>query len=267
MSTEAGWKMQTIHPKWRVMFAGPLSPLVALIDAVKTAAANADKNSLRPFARLCSRAYREERERIIETEILAEHDLNSYSEYRALRTTDRDWFESITEQIRKQEESWNLLFLGFDDVRRPHIFVITEYGKIQFCDAPGFAVIGSGAWAAHNVLARFGFNKFLARGLAAYGLLAAKFAAEAAEGVGEATAFMIYKANDRIGRTVPGLNETDMGWIKTAWKKMPKFPIGLPEELERILVQSERRPQHKVDNPLQGLIKRRMPRKSKRKKG
>lgn len=264
MSTDTGWKMHTIHRQWRVMFAGPLSPMVALIDAVKTAAANAEKNSLRPFARLCSRAYRQEREHIIETEILAEYDLDLYSEYRALKATDRDLFEVIAEQIRKQEEGWNLLFLGFDEVERPHIFVVTEYGKIQYCDIEGFAVIGSGAWAAHNALSRFGFHRFLPRGHAAYELLAAKFAAESAEGVGENTAFMILKASDRLGRTVPGLNRDDIETTKGEWKKIPTFPAGTPERIEQTIEKSEREHQPKIENPLKGYIKQSVSRKSKR---
>lgn|ERR1039458_276641 len=267
MSTDVGWKMQTIHRKWRVMFAGPLSPMVALIDAVRTAAANAENNSLRPFARLCSRAYREEREHIIETEVLAEHDLHSYAEYQNLKTsektTDRQLFDLIAGKIKRQEEEWNLLFMGFDAVDRPHLFVITEYGKIQYCDAEGFAVIGSGFWAAYNALARFGFNKALPRAHAAYGLLAAKFAAESADGVGENTAFMLLKASDRLGRTVPGLNENDIARIKNVWKNMPTFPPGAPDYLEQAIAQGDREHQTKTENPLRGFT-RSASRKSKR---
>ncbi|MFI5095396.1 MAG: hypothetical protein ACHQIK_18330 [Candidatus Acidiferrales bacterium] len=264
MSVDAGWKVQTIHPKWRVMFAGPLSPLVALIDAVKSSAANADRNSLRSFARLCSRAYREEREHIIETEILAEHDIDSYAEYQALRKSpDRELFDALTEKIKKQEEEWNLLFIGFDDAGRPHIFVITEYGKIQYCDAEGFAVIGSGAYNAQHVLSHSRFNRFMLRGEAAYCLLAAKFAAESADGVGETTAFMILKATDRLGRTVPGLNADDIEKIKDEWKAMPVFPQGAAERIETVLANHERELRIKVENPLKGF-KRSVSRKSKR---
>lgn|SRR5208282_1228498 len=263
MSVDSGWKMHTIHRKWRVLFAGPVSPLVALVDAVKTAAANAKHNSLRPFARLCSRAYREEREHIIETDILAEHDLHSYAEYVALKDSDREFFEKVTEKIKKHEEEWNLLFLGFDDANRPHVFIITEYGKIQFCEAEAFGVIGSGSWNAHTALTRFGFNRFMRRGEAIYSLLAAKFEAESADGVGERTAFMILKASDRLGRTVPGLNGKDISTIKNEWKKLPKFPERMPDTIEDFVAQSEREHQSKIENPLRGYIKRSASRKSK----
>ena len=268
MSTEAGWKMQTIHPRWRVLFAGPLSPLDALMDAVRTEVANVRNISLRPFARLCSRAYRTERKNIIETEILAEHDLDTYTEYQALKNSaiesDRVLFGLLGDKIKNEEQNWNLLFVGFDDTGRPHIFVITEFGKIQYCDTYGFAVIGSGCWPAQYTLGRFGFNKNLSRGEAAYALLAAKFAAESADGVGENTAFMMLKADDRMGRTVSGLNTDDIAAIKAKWNGLALIPSGAPQLLEARIAQGEREPRIKIDNPLRGYLRRSMSRKLKR---
>ena len=265
MSTEAGWKMQTVHKRWRVMFAGPLSPMTALLDAVRTAVANSKATPFRQFGRECSRAYREERKRIIETEILAQYDIDSYAEYQQLKIKDRPFFDSITDRIRAEEEEWNLLFMGFDDYGRPHVFVITEYGKIQWCDAIGFAAIGTGAWTAQHSLARFGFHRFMPRAEATYGLLTAKFAAESADGVGETTGFMLLTAKDRIGKTVSGLSARDMGKIREAWKQMPRLPDkAVMDELERALRDSEREPRRRVDNPLRGYIKRSTARKAKR---
>lgn len=261
-----GWKIQTIHRKWRVMFAGPISPLVALMDAVKTAAVNAPGDSLRPFAKLCSRAYRVERRNIIETEILAEYDLDSYAEYQALKSTDRELFDAITKEIKKAEENWNLLFLGFDEADRPHLFVITEYGKIQYCDAEGFAVIGSGSWTAYVALSRFGFDRFLPRGEAMYALLAAKFASEDAEGVGKATAFLVTKATDRPGWTVPGLRPEDIKKLRSEWRQLPRIPEGVVDRLESIVVTEERRGPYRVHNPLKGFLMRTASRKSKKMK-
>jgi hypothetical protein len=265
MSTEAGWKMQTVHRRWRVMFAGPLSPMTALIDAVKTAVASAKKTPFREFGRQCSLAYREERQRTIETEILARHDINTYAEYQQLKNTDRPFFDWITDEIRVEEEQWNLLFMGFDDSGRPHLFVITEYGRIQWCDSIGFATIGSGAWTGQNALARFGFNRFMTRAEATYGLLAAKFAAESADGVGETTGFALLTAKDKLGRMLSGLNEKDIEKVKTAWKGMAKIPNGVAADLERALTASVHEPKCKIDNPLTGYasVKRSSSRKSK----
>lgn len=261
-STDAGWKMQTVHRRWFVMFSGPLSPMTAMIDALKTAVAGNRETPLRKFGRQCSRAYREERKQIIETDILAEYDLDSYAEYLTLKIKDRLLYDSITERIKKEEADWNLLFVGFDDIGRPHLFVITEYGKIQWCDAEGFAAIGSGAWTAHYSLARYGFRKFMSRGEVAYGLLAAKFAAESADGVGEATGFVLLTAKDKPGKSVAGLSVSDIGQTRASWKRMPKIPDGTANYLEQALVQSYANVRQKLDDPLKGYIKRSRSRKS-----
>jgi len=238
------------------MYAGPVSPLVALQDAVKCATANADGDDLRSFARLCSNAYREERKHIIETEILAEYDLESYAEYQALKGSDQRLHEALTEKIRKAEEDWNLLFFGFDGADRPHIFVITEYGKIQYCDAEGFAAIGSGAWIAYAALSRLGFNRTLPRGEALYGMLAAKFSAESADGVGEETALLINSHTDRLGHTVPGLQPKDIAELKQEWKQLPRIPDGAADRLEGYIKTGESEDRRRVSNPLRGYIKR-----------
>lgn len=241
-----------------------MSPLVALIDAIKSVAASAQYENLRQFARLCSRAYREERKHIIETEILAEHDIDSYAEYRSLKTNDRPFFDALGTKIKEAEAEWNLLFLGFDQVDKPHLFIITEYGKIQYCDAEGFAAIGSGAWAAWSALSRFGFNRFMPRGEAIYGVLAAKLAAEGTEGVGEETIFMIARPSDRLGRGVPGLGQDEIKKVRSEWKRLPRIPPGTADRLDGYLRTVETETPIKVDNPLKGYFTRSTSRKSKR---
>ncbi|MFZ0300451.1 MAG: hypothetical protein WAM13_19025 [Candidatus Sulfotelmatobacter sp.] len=258
------WKLQTVHAKWRAMFSGDNSSMIALMDAVKAESANAKGDNVRSFARICSRAYREERERILESEVLAEHDVKSYAEYLELKKSDRDFFQALTDQIKEIEQKWNLLFFGFDSADRPHIFVITEYGKIQWCDAEGFAAIGSGAWGFWTALSRYGFNRYAPRGETMWGVLAAKFAAESAEGVGEETVFLISKHSDRLGDTIPGLVPDDIKQLRAKWKSLPRIPDGADKLMEGHLAGSERTPPFKVSNPLRGYLRRSVPRKSKR---
>ncbi len=247
------WKLQTIHRKWRAMFSGDNSSMIALIDAVKAEVASAKGDNVRSFARLCSKAYREERERILESEVLAEHDVNSYAEYLKLKDSDRDFFDALTEKMKKVEEKWNLLFFGFDKIARPHIFIITEYGKIQWCDAEGFAAIGSSAWAFWTALSRFGFNRYASRGETMWGVLSAKFAAESAEGVGEDTVFLLFKPTDRPGYTVPGLIPRHIKELREQWRKLPRIPDGTAVVLEWEMGLAESHSKLKVPNPLKGF--------------
>jgi hypothetical protein len=46
---------------------------------------------------------------------LLESYIDKYSDYLALKVSDRAFFDAITEKITELEKDWNLLFLGFDD--------------------------------------------------------------------------------------------------------------------------------------------------------
>src|SRR5438477_5880258 len=140
-------KVTSINDSWLAMIGGDVSAMVPFLSAIEDVAQKDKKNTLRNFARLCSRAYRDERKKIIETEILSQYDIGSYEEYRNLKHSEANLFDAITKEIKAADETWFLLFCGFDDERQPHIFIISENGKIQFCDTEGFAAIGLGASA------------------------------------------------------------------------------------------------------------------------
>ncbi len=259
------WKLRTIHAKWRVMFAGPNSSAVALVDAIKTSAANAKENRLRSFAKVCSRAYREERQRIIESDILTDYDIESYAEYRVLKLSDRQFFDELTKEIKRVEAEWKLLFLGFDESDQPHIFTITECGKVTYCDIQGCAAIGTGATIAYIGLARVGFNRYMKRGEAMYSLLSAKFEAEkSAEGIGEETIFLTFKPTDRPGRSVPGIQPKGIEKVREKWKSLPTIPEGIADTLASDLDFTEKHEgRQKIGDPLKGFSKRSTSRKSK----
>lgn len=226
------WKLRKLNSKWCVMFAGDTSSLFALREAVIEVAQYESKVRVLTFARSCSKAFREERKSLIETDILAKYDIESYSEYLKLKDEDRKFFDSITKEIEKAEEDWSLLFAGFDDLDEPHIFVISGFGKFQYCDLDGFACIGSGMWPAYASLAAYSYNIYLPEGEAIYSLLTAKFAAETADGVGQTSVFLSFRANDR-NRSVPGLRPEAIQRLREEWKSLPKIPEGISAELER----------------------------------
>lgn len=233
-SDNSVWKMRKINNKWFVLFSGDTSSLFALRDAVIDSAQYETKTEVRKFARICSKAFREERKLIVETDILAKYDIESYAAYLALKEDHRPFFDAITKEISKTEEDWSLLFAGFDDIDQPHIFVISGFGKIQFCDIEGYAAIGSGFWTAMTALADYPYIKHLPPGEAIYSLLAAKFAAEVADGVGESTAFLMFRADNR-NRSIPGLRPPAIDEIRKKWEKLPRIPDGVAETLEEEL--------------------------------
>ena len=231
-------KRRMINDRWQVLFAGNVSTLTPMLEAVKEAAIKPKTKGLRHFARLCANAYRGERERIIEDEILADYDLSTYAEYLALKATDPRLFDAIGAKIKEAEEQWQLLFCGFDERDRPHLFVISGRGKIEYCDTPGFAAIGSGGWAAYVAIASYPYHHLLDREEAAYCLLAAKFAAESAEGVGEETHLNVMTTQNHWSSF---LLDGTVNSVREKWKKLPRMPKSAALEIRRELNRFTRR--------------------------
>jgi len=231
-------KSRQIHKDWRVLIAGDVSPLTPLLDAVKEAVKNPKQTGLRHFARACAQAYRVERERIIEDDILPDYDLSTYAEYLALKGSDPRLFEAIGSNIKEAEEKWQLLFCGFTEDRKPHLFVISGRGKIEYCDAQGFAAIGSGAWAAFVALASYPYHYLLDREEATYCLLAAKFASESAEGVGEETQLSVMKRGHLYSSF---LLDGTINSVRRKWKKLPRIPKSAAAEIKKELEKWESR--------------------------
>lgn len=222
------WKQRTVNRQWEVMFSGDISTLTPMLDAIEEAGKKTKEKGLRHFARTCAHAYRAEREKIIEDEVLPDYDLSTYAEYLALKTGDPTLFGAIGTKISDAEEGWNLLFCGFDDKRKPHLFVISGRGKIQYCDTPGFAAIGSGGWAAHVALASYPYTTYLKRSVAVYCLLAAKFAAESAEGVGRETMLQVLEPGEPLSSF---LQDNTIDGIREKWRVLPRIPDGVASEI------------------------------------
>jgi 20S proteasome alpha/beta subunit len=214
-------KIHGINKDWTVMFSGPVSSMNALVDAIRERTARLRGSDLRPFARLCREVYMDERKPLIESEVLGDYDVDSYSDYVALRKSDPEFHAKLTEKIREMEQDWNLLFAGFDRNRHAHIFTITECGRIGFYDTIGYAAIGSGALRASVALASYPFRRQAPFSEAIFGIAAAKFAAEAADGVGEETILSVLEPKTQRS---PIFMDQAINDLRTMWNDLPRFP-------------------------------------------
>lgn len=214
-------KLRGLNDDWSVMFSGPNSPMTALVDAISERTAKARPRTYRDFARLCRTVYREERKPLIESDVLGKYDVDSYTDYMQLKKSDPAFYEELTKKIKQEEEEWNLLFAGFDKERRPHIFTIAESGEIGFSDIQGYAVIGSGALRALLSLSSYPFRKRLGLSEAVFAIAASKFAAEAADGVGEETVLTILEPKTPES---PTFGDDVIRDLRIQWKNLPRFP-------------------------------------------
>jgi hypothetical protein len=224
-SAEGSMKISGINKDWSVMFSGPVSPMTSMIDAITERTKKLRSMGYRQFSRICRETYRNERESLIENEVLGDYDIDTYDEYIALgRSADKldiALHDSVRRKIKDEEEGWSLLFAGFDKNRQAHIFTLTEFGKITYCDKVGFAAIGSGYWRASVALSSYPFTRLLPFSHAVFGILAAKFAAESADGVGDETILTVLE---------PQMVSAPVFWdhtvisLKRLWEQLPRFP-------------------------------------------
>lgn len=94
-------------------------------------------------------------------------------------------YEEMHREIKALTLGCDFIGYGFDD--KPHIFRVSEPGKITYEDEIGFAAIGSGWYSAMSTLFFHSVNKLMDLWEVVYHVLEAKFMAETAPGVGEET--------------------------------------------------------------------------------
>lgn len=222
-------KIKGINNNWSVMTAGDVSPMVPIVEAIQERTKRLNTKAVRQFALECSQAYQQERRTIIENEVLVNYDIENYADYRALKKSEPDMYLAISEEIKKKEEGWELLIVGFDKLKGPHIFVIGEHGRIQYCDTEGFAAIGSGGWRALVALSSYPFKRNLPFTEAIFSVMAAKFAAESQSyGVGEETIVALLERNQRAS---PVMSDFLVKTLRKLWHGLPRLPEGAKEEI------------------------------------
>jgi len=226
------WKMSGLNNKWYALLAGDVSAMTAIADAVKAGVRGTSGLNFRDFARHSLKHYKEERKRLVESEVLTKYDVDSYREYLSLKQSDRKLFDAISEKVSDFDDGLNLIMCGFDKDKSAHVFAITGPGNVQFCDIPGRAVAGSGAHAAHFSLDRHPYDKSRPLGECIYAVLAAKFSAEAAEGVGRDTALFVLSP-ELSKKDQAALFTRTVNTVKDQWRSLPRIPEGTVALLEK----------------------------------
>ena len=232
-SHEGTVKFRAVHAEWVVYVAGDMSEAQPLQDAVERSLSKLKQNVIERVVAACRTAYMRERRRMIERQILTDYDVYNFKEYVTLRTKEPELYKRINDVIKEEELNWNLLVAGFDKASQPHLFTITERGKITYCDSQNFAVIGSGALAATMYLASFPYLKRLEIGLAAFAVAAAKFFSETASGVGESTIMTVMQPKQK---RVLVLGDEDMKPFRKGWIGLAKIPEGMEKQFYRLIV-------------------------------
>jgi ATP-dependent exoDNAse (exonuclease V) alpha subunit len=138
-----------------------------------------------------------------------------------------DVHREVYRELAKFDLGIQLIFHGYDNISRPHVFEVTNPGKIVDHDMLQYGVIGSGYWMATASLRRRQLSRELNPTI--YRLLEAKFSAETATGVGKATTVFVFGKNGEF----EALRGSVTDQIRDEWKKTLK-PDAPPLALDLI---------------------------------
>jgi hypothetical protein len=157
---------------------------------------------------------------------LCRYNLASITAFRSVGLSQfgSERFETICNEIDKFDLGMTLLCYGYDTTKSPHIFEVSNPGKITDHDLLQYAVIGSGWYMATASLRRKPLPPDLE--LTIYRLLEAKFSAETAPGVGKSTSLLTMNADGKDGSIGSGSIEK----IRAIWEAS----LSAPEPKEAI---------------------------------
>jgi hypothetical protein len=164
---------------------------------------------------------------------LSRYNISSISAFRetGLSQFGQERFEKICDEIDRFDLGLTMLCYGYDSKKAPHIFEISNPGKITNHDLLSYAVIGSGWYMATASLRR----KILPPDLemVIYRLLEAKFSAETAPGVGKSTSLITMNSDGENGFLGAGSIEK----IRSIWERTLKEPE--PQDAIDLIAKSE----------------------------
>jgi 20S proteasome alpha/beta subunit len=224
-------KAEEFHEDWLALIAA--DDLTQCIPIMERARENfADKPNNFRVARACfKRAYRQHLDERMTDNVLAKFctNMKQFRERGKILFTDT-LYNQLASEIREIKGDCDFLICGFDAQGTPHLFSVTDPGKDEIYDKPGFAAIGSGLYAANGMLYQLGQTVDLNVYQTIFNVCAAKFTAERVSGVGKDTFLFVKKQGCRAFSRATWLLPT----IRKVWEEQgqPRVPEGIIKQME-----------------------------------
>jgi len=221
---------------WSFLLSGTLSPADLLYDAAKLEMANAEDNEPATVRGCLERAQTKELERWTAGRWLSKYglDWDKYRREAPSRFTDEFRNELSRKMMNDGESNYDpdLIVCGWGnglqqaDSGLPYIFNVNHDG-VGLHKTEGMYATGSGADAALASLYFHGYRRSMTLAQVVYYVLAARFTAEMAVGVGEKTTFLWVAQRESLesgGYLVetPHIQKIRASWVKFGAPRMPK---------------------------------------------
>ena len=230
-SVEAGLKLTKLAPgiEWYIMFAGDATRFQPLVERMREPLGDVKETrlELRTTIALAERAYHVETTNLIEAEILGPYGLTRDDFVKK----GRRWlgpatYAQLFEQIGSTDLGIEILVVGLDAIAQTQMFSVSSRGSATRTVLP-YHAIGSGSYLALGALYQFAFPTMdLEENV--YRTCAAKFAAEAAPGVGKGTHAMV--VDPLMDRWAMLFNLDD---LRKEWQRNGQPPI--PAAAKRLI--------------------------------
>jgi 20S proteasome alpha/beta subunit len=245
-------KIDPILYDWTLMFAADdLSPITPVVKEVRE---NRTPETLNGVAELIKRAYRNQRNRQIDDEILQPVGLSmkSFLSDGKNQLSERA-YEKIFNRIESYDLGIELLVEGYDlekgkDGHEPHIFTVTNPGKCNFYDKLAFWAIGSGQHQAIASLFATRYDKFEPLAVCIAKVLVAKFMAESSMGVGKDTWFIIGR-KDMPNKSIfidPPIQQK----VRDEHAALPKIPLNVLSDIQETIDEQTKKQKAELKPPL-----------------
>jgi 20S proteasome alpha/beta subunit len=232
-------KIDPVLYDWTLMFAADdISPITPIVEEIRETSAT--PATLKGVADLIKRAYRNQRNRQIDDEILQPVGLSmrSFLSDGKSQLSERA-YEKIFDRIESYDLGIELLVQGYAQDRDPHVFTVTNPGKCNFYDKVAFWAIGSGQHQAIASLFATGYDKFHPLEVCVAKVLVAKFMAESSVGVGKDTWLLIGR-KDVPNKTVfidPPIQQK----IRDGYAALPKIPLNALADVRQAIEEETKR--------------------------
>ncbi len=227
-------KDDAVHHNWFAMWSNDVSYVPAILDCVGKQLKREEEYDWMAISTAFQNAHAAVLRSEINSGILARHNYAIDSFYkRGKDELGPTAFSKLHREILEFSLNADFLIYGFDEEGEGHIFTF-EGGITKSCDKAGMWAIGSGDYGALSTLFYFAkqnrFNQNWDYPVALYAVLAAKFMAESAEGVGEDTFVTVNEFNHLSGY----VEEKFLAKFRKNWfrRHAPKWPLSAMHELE-----------------------------------
>jgi 20S proteasome alpha/beta subunit len=154
-------------------------------------------------------------------------------------------FQRILFEMSAASVDASFLVFGYDNQKMPHIFTVKEKGEVEYFDMSGFWASGSGQTAALGALSSKNHSRFNSYKRVLLNMCEAKFAAEAAPGVGQES-FVVVVHPDGSHFTLYNIGLMRKAYERARRKPVTKSQMNAVEALLKNLT-AERGPQREVE--------------------